>query len=107
MSITVRVHKRTESVFLEIDDLQKCHEKNIKYALHNIGVILGREIERILTTGARTGHQAQGTAGNVRIAGGLQPGGDHRQQAAAAKREGHSHRPAAQGREIAAQKEGG
>ena len=55
MSIVVRVNKRTESVLLEIDELKKCHEKNIKYALHNIGIILGREIERILTTGARTG----------------------------------------------------
>lgn len=55
MTIKISVHKKSKSILLDVPRQTKKHKKAIGKALHEIGLIVGRENKRIITTGARTG----------------------------------------------------
>lgn len=55
MTIKITVHKKSKSILLDVPRQTRKHKKAIGHALHEIGVIVGRENKRIITTGARTG----------------------------------------------------
>lgn len=55
MSISVKVTPKTKTVLLNLENAPKIHKRGIKKSLHEIGVLVGRENKRIITTGVRTG----------------------------------------------------
>ena len=55
MTIKVSVHKKSKSVLLDVPRQTRKRKKGIGHALHEIGVLVGRENKKIITTGKRTG----------------------------------------------------
>jgi len=55
MSITIRVHKKTERVLIDVRNQTKLHRKGIIKAFSEIGQLVGDETKRIIESGSRTG----------------------------------------------------
>lgn len=53
--ISIKATKRTKSVLIDVKYMNRRMKKGAREALHDIGVIVGRENKRIQTTGVRTG----------------------------------------------------
>lgn len=55
MSISVTVNKRAQKILIDIPKHPRKLRKSTKLALHEIGLIVGRENKKLITTGKRTG----------------------------------------------------
>lgn len=53
--ISIKVTKKSKKVMVDVKHMNRRMKKGAREAMHDIGVIVGRENKRILTTGIRTG----------------------------------------------------
>lgn len=53
--ISITVTKKSKQVLIDVKHMNRHMKKGAKEAMHDIGVIVGRENKRVLTTGVRTG----------------------------------------------------
>lgn len=53
--ISIKVTKKSKSVLIDLKYMNRRMKKGAKEAMHDIGVVVGRENKRIQTSGARTG----------------------------------------------------
>jgi hypothetical protein len=55
--ISVKVTQKSQTVLLKIPEQVGLHKEGIRAGLHDAGALVGKTVERLLTTGARTGRK--------------------------------------------------